>query len=284
MSYENPQYLVDPETLDLADPKLRLFDVSVIVTVLENGYRAESALAKYDKRHIPGANYLNVPEDLSDTTTGLMWSLPSVDALQAAFRKAGVNDDSKVVFYSTGHMAAGHMMLATRAFWLLYYLGHQDVAVLNGGLNRWRAEDRVLATSSPVYPEGGFTSRPVSSRFVTAQDVMDASGSAKICTLNALSPELYEGTGERDHGRRGHIPDSINLYYDDMLEHGSFKPAESLLKSLSDRGILDAERVIIYCGGGVSATIDGIACLLSGYTNLGIYDGSMGEWIRDGHP
>jgi len=284
MSYENPQYLVEPEQLDLADPRLRLFDVSVIVTVLENGYRADSALSKYAKRHIPGANYLNVPDDLSDTTTGLMWSLPSIEDLQAAFRKAGVNDDSKVVFYSTGNMAAGHMMLATRAFWLLFYLGHRDVAVLNGGLNRWRAEDRALATNSPIYPEGTFTARPDSSRFVTAQDVIDATGSETICTLNALSPELYEGAGERHYGRPGHIPGSINLYYDDLLENGSFKSAESLRKSLSDRGILDAERTIIYCGGGVSATIDGLACLLSGYTNVGIYDGSMGEWIRDGRP
>jgi len=214
-----------------------------------------------------------------------MWSLPSVDALQTAFRKCGVNDDSKVVFYSTGHMAAGHMMVATRAFWLLYCLGHQDVAVLNGGLNRWRAEGRDLATSSSAYPEGSFTARPGSSRFVPTQNVMDASGSANTCTLKALSPELYEGTGERDYGRRGHIPGSINLYYDDLLGHGSFKPAESLRKILSDPGYSGRRaRHYLLRWRRVSHDWWHRLFLLSGYTNVGIYDGSMGEWIRDGHP
>jgi len=277
MAYENPGFLVDPEDLDLSDPNLRLFDVSVLITLLEQGYRTESAIEKYFERHIPGANYLNLAEDLSDTTTGLLWSLPSVEALEAAFRKAGVNDDSNVVFYS-----GGHIMLATRAFWLANYLGQRNVAVLNGGLKRWRSEGRQLVTESPAYPPGNFSADPVYPRFVTAEDVKAAIDSEVICTVNALSPELFAGTGKRHYGRRGHIPGSKNLYFEELLEAGSFKSVEELRASLSARGVLDTERAFIYCGGGVSATVDALACLLVGYTNVSVYDGSMTEWARDG--
>jgi thiosulfate/3-mercaptopyruvate sulfurtransferase len=107
---------------------------------------------------------------------------------------------------------------------------------------------------------------------------------AAACTINALAPEVYAGTGDRHYGRRGHIPGSRNLYYGDLISEGDFRDADALVAALSGKGMLDAQRVVIYCGGGISATIDAFACLLVGKQDVAVYDGSMSEWVREGLP
>ena len=102
-----------------------------------------------------------------------------------------------------------------------------------------------------------------------------------VCTVNALSPEVYAGTGDMHYGRRGHIPGSRNVHYDELLDAGCFKPAPALEAALKDSGMLDAPKVIAYCGGGISATVDAFACLLLGRDGVAVYDGSMSEWVRD---
>lgn len=263
-------------TLDLSDPDLRLFDATVYLVPAKTGYRAESGAAKYAERHIPGANYMDLLNSFSDTTTGLGFSLPSPEALQIAFRTAGINDNSRVVFYS-----GGHPMWATRAWWIAHYAGLDNIAVLDGGLDRWRADGGVVTTSSPNYPSGEFTINPNPVLFVDGDGVAAAIGNQATCTLNALSPAVYEGTGDMHYGRRGHIPGSINLFYDELLQDGSFKSVDALREILEGRGLHEAERIIAYCGGGISATIDAFACQLVGYNNVAVYDGSMSEWVRD---
>jgi thiosulfate/3-mercaptopyruvate sulfurtransferase len=83
------------------------------------------------------------------------------------------------------------------------------------------------------------------------------------------------------YGRRGHIPGSLNLHYDELLNAEGFRSADELHAALTSRGLLTADRIIAYCGGGISATIDGFACLLAGQERVAVYDGSMSEWVRD---
>jgi thiosulfate/3-mercaptopyruvate sulfurtransferase len=148
-------------------------------------------------------------------------------------------------------------------------------------LDRWRADGGAVTTSSPNYPSGEFTINPNPVLFVDGDGVAAAIGNQATCTLNALSPAVYEGTGDMHYGRRGHIPGSINLFYDELLQDGSFKSVDALREILEGRGLHQAERVIAYCGGGISATIDAFACQLVGYNNVAVYDGSMSEWVRD---
>jgi len=117
--------------------------------------------------------------------------------------------------------------------------------------------------------------------FVDAAGVQAAMSDSDTCTVNALSPEVYAGTGDHHYGRRGHIPGSLNLFYDQLMDGHRFRPAETLTQTLKDSGMLDAPRVITYCGGGISATVDAFACLLSGKEEVAVYDGSMSEWVRD---
>ena len=172
-------------------------------------------------------------------------------------------------------------MWATRAWWLLRYAGHDDVAVLDGGLRAWQAAGQSLATDAPSFPPVTYQPSPRPELFVDKDEVLRNMSAPGVCTINALSPEVYAGTGEIHYGRRGHIPGSVNLHYDALLEQGQFKPASALREALQAQGLLDAERVIAYCGGGISATVDGFACQLLGREAVAVYDGSMAEWVRD---
>jgi thiosulfate/3-mercaptopyruvate sulfurtransferase len=278
MTYQNPELLVEAEQLEamLSDPDLRVLDATVFLVPAKRGYRAESGLEKYREGHIPGAAFMDLIGAFSDTSTGLGFSLPTPQALAAALGDAGVGNHNPVVLYATGHM-----MWATRAFWLLRYAGHDRVAVLNGGFRAWRDDGRPVGTGDETYPSTRFTPRPRPDLFVDAAAVQAAMADGGICTVNALSPDVYAGTGDHHYGRRGHIPGSRNLFYDQLMDGQRFRPASELSDALAGTGMLDAERVITYCGGGISATIDAFACLLVGKEQVAVYDGSMSEWVRD---
>ena len=173
-------------------------------------------------------------------------------------------------------------MWATRAWWLARYAGIENIAVLDGGLSRWRAEGRELTTTSPTYPAGNVTLHLNPALMVTADTVASAINNKTTCTINALSPEVYAGTGDLHYGRRGHIPGSLNLFYDELLlDNGSFKSSTLINAVLNERGLDKAEQVIAYCGGGIAATVDAFACVLAGYSKVAVYDGSMAEWAGD---
>ena len=278
MSYVHPEYLVEPSALAamLGADDLKIFDVSVHLRPAEKGYRPESGKADYDAGHIPGAAFLDQIRAVSDTSTGLGFSVPSPEMLEAALGDAGINDGDRVVVYSSAHM-----MWATRAWWLLRYAGIEEVAVLNGGFRAWQAEDFEVATDVFRYDAGSLNVQPRDELFVSQDEVLAAIGDEQICTVNALAADVYSGAATMSYGRKGHISGSINLPYDDLLENGRYRSAAELATSLSTKGLLDSDRVIAYCGGGISATIDALACVLVGKDAVAVYDGSMSEWVRD---
>lgn len=278
MNYVHPEYLIEADQLakEIGASDLKIFDATVFLKPAKTGYRAESGLAEYQQGHIPGSAFLDQISGLSDTSTGLGFSLPAAAALEAGLRQAGVCNGDRVVVYSSAHM-----MWATRAWWLLHYAGVDQVAVLNGGLPAWRALELEESSVEEAYPPGDLTLRLRQTRFVNQTDVQSAIGQAGVCTVNALAPDVYSGDAEQSYGRKGHITGSINLHYEDVLENGRFRSAEVLTDVLRAKGMLDAERVIAYCGGGISATIDALACLLIGKDEVAVYDGSMSEWVRD---
>ncbi len=278
MTYQHPEFLTEPETLaeELGRDDLRVLDATVFLEPAENGYRAASGIDRYREAHIPGAAFMDLIRRFSDTSTGLGFSLPSADDLAAALGQLGVGNHHRVVVYSTGHL-----MWATRAFWLLRWAGHDHVSVLNGGLAGWRDAGGAVATGDEAYPPAAFEPRPRPDMFVDKRATLAAMDDHATCTVNALSPGVYAGTSRMHYGRPGHIPNSRNLHYERLLDGDRFRPAPELEAALSETGLLDAPRVISYCGGGISATIDAFACLLVGQENVAVYDGSMSEWARD---
>lgn len=279
MAYVHPEYLISPAELaaDLDNPKRRIFDATVyLAPASSGGYRADSGLARFEACHVPGAQFLDLVKAASDTTTGLGFTLPPVEQLERLFRNLGVNNDTEVVFYSTGHM-----MWATRAWWLLRYCGHRNARVLNGGFSAWRKGHHPTTREVSTPGAGTFEARVEPGWFADKEAVLSVIGDPGTCTVNALSPDVFAGTSRMHYGRKGHIAGSVNVYYDDLMDHGFFKEDAALRRALDAKGLLDAPRVIAYCGGGISATVDGFACLLLGHGDVAVYDGSMAEWVRD---
>lgn len=280
MSYSHPQYLIS--TAQLADAinnntaKLCLFDVTVTLVPASTGYRAESGINDFQQGHIPTASFMDLAGDFSDTTSGLGFTLPSAEHLQAAYRAAGIDEDSQVVFYSSSHM-----MWATRAWWMLNSCGHKNVAVLDGGFEKWRAEDRHVEADQPALTAGQFSVNLDRAYWTDKAQTVAAINDGDVCTINALSPGVYSGAADMSYGRKGHIQNSKNVHYDEVLQNGCFKPAADLEALFKAKGVMNKPKVIAYCGGGISATIDALALKLIGHNDVAVYDGSMSEWVKD---
>ena len=276
MAYKHPDLLIEPEELagQLGDEDLKIFDATVHLRPGDKGFQVVSGLDDYNTGHIPGAAFLDQIRTVSDPGTGLGFSLPAPGALQEGLQSAGINDGDRVVVYSTGHT-----MWATRAWWLLHYAGIDKVSVLHGGFQAWQQKGLPVSTDAVEYPRGSVTVRVRPERFVGKEEVLAAIGDGAVCTVNALPAAAY--VGKPGAGRSGHITGSINVCCEDLLENGRFRRAQELRAALSEQGLLDADRVICYCGGGISATVDAVACLLVGKEDVAVYDGSLSEWARD---
>ncbi len=278
MAYKHPEYLISTEELNRVkgDANVAIFDATVSLVPNPPGYKAISGRDDYQKEHIPGAHFLDLMKDFADTSSGFGFTLPSIDQLQSAFRKAGISNGSRVVFYSTGHM-----MWATRAWWMLKSSGHENVAVLDGGFAKWKAEELSVSIDSTPISEGDFQVKFDANRWADKAKVLASVSDAETCTINALSPGVYSGEADMNYGRKGHIENSKNVYYDEVLNDGCFKSADDLATLFTQKGVLAKPQVIAYCGGGISATIDALALNLIGHENVAVYDGSMSEWASD---
>ena len=280
MSYKNPAILLEPAALqqEMANESLRIFDTAVYLTPQAGGgYQVDSGRDKYEAAHLPGAGFIDLVGDWADTSSPLGFTLPAVEALAEAAGASGISSGTPVVLYSNGHP-----MWATRAFWLLQYLGHTNTRVLNGGLSGWQAAGLPVENGQQQYPAALYQPNPNPAVFASLAEVEGGMHGA-TCTINALPTALYEGTGDFYYKRRGHIPGSLSLTYDELLDGERFAEPQALEGMLNARNMLDAERVITYCGGGIAATVAGFACLLCGKSpsQVGVYDGSMSEWVQD---
>lgn len=262
----------------LNDSELRLFDTTVrLIPKVPGPYEIVSGRAAYEDAHIPGAGFLDLMADLSDPASPIPFMMPPVEHLAARLGAAGIGQDSRVVLYSWPTP-----MWATRLWWMLRSCSFDNVAVLDGGLDNWRAEGRTLESGTRAYPPArlSLTVRP--GAWADKHDVLAAIDDGAVCTINALSPATFQGTSESSYGRKGHITGSHNVPYESLLAaDGSFRPDAELRPLFAAVGAFERPRVICYCGGGISATMDAMALSRLGHPDIAIYDGSMWEWARD---
>ena len=276
MPFTHPEYLLTPAVLaqKLDNPDLRVFDAAVHLSPNpKGGYQAVSGLATYFQAHIPGAAFLDQLAELSDTNNPLGFTRLADEPLIQAFAAAGVNADSDVVIYSSGHT-----MWATRAWWLLHYCGHQRVAILDGGLQGWQRDGRQCSVQARKYAPTTWESSTLPHRFVNQAEVLAAITDSSVCTVNALAPEVYAGTGNHHYGRRGHIPGSINVPGGQLVtEDGRMKSANELARLIPEPG----KQTVATCGSGVTAAITALALARLGNWDVAVYDGSWAEWASD---
>jgi thiosulfate/3-mercaptopyruvate sulfurtransferase len=260
------------------DPTLRVFDITVHLRPSTPGpYRIESGLADYEGSHVPGAAFLDLPGDLSDPDSKLSFTMPALDQLAKALGAAGIGQDSKVVAYTTTTP-----MWATRLWWMLRSSGFDNVAVLDGGLAKWKSEGRPVETGVNRYPPASLALNARPGAWADKAQVLAAVGDGAVCTINALAPSAHSGEGATNYGRKGHIKGSANVPYAALLgPDGAYRDDAALRELFTAVGAFDRPKVICYCGGGISATMDALALTRLGHPSVAVYDGSMSEWSRD---
>jgi thiosulfate/3-mercaptopyruvate sulfurtransferase len=264
-------------------PDIRLFDCTTYLEYQPEGsdipYVAVPGRHTFEAAHIPGADFLDLQGEFSDPDTELRFMMPATARLETAFGRHGIAANSQVVLYSIGTA-----MWATRFWWMLRSLGFENVSVLDGGLDKWKAEGRAIETGpAKGYPPATFTAKPQQRYFVDKHDVLAAKGDRNTVVVNALSPQLHRGLEPSRYGRPGHIPGSVNVSAATLFdpETKAFVPLAEAAAKFASQGIGKDKRVVAYCGGGISATIDLFLLHRLGYDNLSLYDGSMGEWAKD---
>jgi thiosulfate/3-mercaptopyruvate sulfurtransferase len=158
-----------------------------------------------------------------------------------------------------------------------------SAAILDGGWAKWIAEERSTSAAPAAYAPANFVARFQPERIATKEEVRTAIGDESIGLVNALDPEEFAGRGPVRYGRSGHIPSSANVSFLGVLnsETNAYLPLEDVRAQFASAGVLDKNRIISYCGGGIAACGDAFLLTLLGARNVAVYDGSMTEWAAD---
>ena len=234
----------------------------------------------YRHGHIPQARYAHLNYDLSSQVTALTGRHPLPDFKQLAKKLGdwGVSNHSQVVVYDDAGGA-----FAGRMWWLLRCLGHDKVAVLNGGLSSWLKQDYALTTALPTIKPTVFRAYLNDALWLTARQVEDGLARRSMTLIDARTPERYRGEQEPLDPVAGHIPHAINHPLPLNLDSsGLFLPADNLRQQFQSLiGQMPPTQVVHSCGSGVTACHNLLAMEIAGLTGSKLYAGSWSEWIRD---
>lgn len=237
-----------------------------------------NAEAEYIESHIPGAGFFDL-DAVSDPATSLPHMLPSEEDFSRHMRRLGISNHQRVVVYDTGGLHA-----AVRAWWMFGVFSHQDARILDGGLERWRAEGRPLAAGAETAKPGHFTARYRPEMVASKADVQRALAAGTHEIIDARSAGRFEGREEepRPGVRRGHVPGSKNLHYARLFDrHGGFADDVRLKALAAELGLDPGKPVYTLCGSGVTACIVALGLNFLGREDVRVYDGSWVEWGSD---
>ena len=257
----------------LDDPGWRIIDCRHQLSDVTYG---ESA---YAEGHLPGAVFMHLDRDLSGTVNGRngRHPLPDPHALGAKLGLIGVTRETQVVVYDDD---GG--MYAVRLWWLLRWLGHDGVAVLDGSMRQWLREGRPVTSAVPSYPQAVF---PVGLRdqVVSADQVMAHLEKNDLLLIDARSPDRFRGENETMDPVGGHVPGARNRFFRDNLDaQGAFRPAVELRQEfLAVLAGVEPAQVAMYCGSGVTACHNLLAMEIAGLPGALLYAGSWSEWCAD---
>jgi len=267
---------VDTLAAHVDDPSWRVFDCRFDLKNTDYGRQAHA------KGHIPGALYLHLDEDLSGTQNGRngRHPLPDIGAFAGLMGRCGVGPGTQVVAYDN---EGG--IFASRLWWMLrFWLGHDAVALLDGGLPGWRRAKLPLATEPRPVAPGRCEPRPQSGMQVDTDHVFAHLRAPDMLLIDARGEDRYAGENETLDPVAGHIPGALNRFYFDNLDDAGcfFKPAEALRAEFAE--LLDGRdprTVVQQCGSGVTACHNLLAMEIAGLAGSRLYPGSWSEWCSD---
>jgi thiosulfate/3-mercaptopyruvate sulfurtransferase len=241
--------------------------------------KPDSGALAYATAHIPGARFLHLDRDLSAPTTGKngRHPLPDPQAFMRTLGAAGVDSNKQVVAYDDKTS-----VYAARLWWMLRWLGHENVAVLDGGYAKWTHEARPVTGAPPQPVPARFAGRPRAIS-VDADEVLGAIGRPGRVLIDARAPDRYRGENETLDPVGGRIGGSLNRFFRDNLDaSGCFKPAAELRQAFTALlGDAPPDAVVHSCGSGVSACHNLLAMEIAGLSGSRLYPGSWSEWCSD---
>ena len=253
----------------LTDPRLVILDARFNLFDVDEGRNA------YREAHIPGAVYVHLDEDLSGPplTDAGRHPMPSPEAMEALFGRLGIGADSQVVTYDQRDG-----VVAARAWWMLRYMGHEAVAVLDGGWKAWRAAGYPTTAGEEYRPAVRFRGTPRRDRLVTVEELAGVP-----LLVDSRDPRRYRGEEEPLDPVAGHIPGAVNRFHGENLDdEGRFLPPAALAESLASLlGGTPLADTAFYCGSGVTACHGLLAACHAGLGDGRLYAGSWSEWCRD---
>lgn len=234
----------------------------------------------YDAVHIPGAFFASAEDDLAGPKTGKngRHPMPDPERFAAFLRELGVNDNTQIVAYD-----AGADMFAARFWFLTRFIGHDAVAVLDGGFAAWAGTGKPVTTQEPVRPRNGtIQARPRRESAVDVEAVLASLEDRSFTLLDARAPDRFAGQNETIDPIGGHIPGAVNRPFRSNFTGplGLLKPAEQLRAEFEALGIAP-EQLVHQCGSGVSAAVNLLAMEHAGLRGARLYPGSWSEWCAD---
>lgn len=258
----------------LDDPDLVVLDATVMIESDGNGgFRTVNGMANFEAGHIPTAGFADLMGDLSDSDSAFGYAVPAPERFAAAMGALGVGDDSRVVLYD-----ANSSSWAARVWWMLRWIGFDNAALLDGGLDAWTSEGNSLSTGPATRPAKTLTVNLRPELIVDKTEVRAAIDDDSVNLLDALTEEHYRGDFAM-YARPGHIPTASNVPVTSLVdESGRYKSLDEL-ETLFD-GERDT-RTITYCGGGIAASGNAFVMHRLGFKDVAVYTASLQEWASD---
>ena len=251
-------------------------DIVIIHAMLAFEKTLDELKTEYLETRIPGALPFDIDE-IADQSAPLAHTMPSAVQFSSQMRRMGVGDGQRVVVYDT----SGNFC-ASRVWWMFRTFGLEDVVVLDGGLPKWMAEDKPVASGQPrPFKDRHFTARFQSMNVRDMDDVRQALQSGQDQVVDARSPDRFTGKEKetRQGIRSGHMPGALNVYYKDLLnEDQTMKSAEQMREIFDAAGVDLKKPIITSCGSGVTAAILSLGLEITGHRGAAVYDGSWTEW------
>ena len=259
----------------LDNPNWAIMDCRFYLDDPRRGYQ------EYLEGHIPGAVFVNIDQDLSGPViSGITGRhpLPPVPEIAEKVSAWGIDQRTQVVVYDNETGAYG-----ARLWWMLRWLGHNSVAVLDGGWSGWQTSDNQFENGEKIPEPRNFDPEVQPHLIVDAQFVNDIREDSDYLLLDARSSERYNGINETTDPIAGHIPGAVSApYSENLTEKGFFKTKTELQDRFSGLlGAYDPINIVVYCGSGVTAAHNIIAMLHSGYGMPKLYSGSWSDWITE---